>query len=104
MSVQLIGQELVELRYKAATPADIDKVLMRIGERFMERVEAPEDSSMRNSVSFLDKELADARKRLEDAEASVAEYRTKNRSRCPTSGPATCSGWPRCATRSPNMR
>jgi polysaccharide chain length determinant protein (PEP-CTERM system associated) len=78
VSVQLIGQELVELRYKAATPANIDKVLMRIGERFMERVEAPEDSSMRNSVSFLDKELADARKRLEDAEASVAEYRTKN--------------------------
>jgi polysaccharide chain length determinant protein (PEP-CTERM system associated) len=78
VSVQLIGQELVELRYKAATPADIDKVLMRIGERFMERVEAPEDSSMRNSVSFLDKELTDARKRLEDAEAAVAEYRAKN--------------------------
>ncbi len=78
VSVQLIGQELVELRYKAATPADIDKVLMRIGERFMERVEAPEDSSMRNSVAFLDKELAEATKRLDDAEASVAEYRTKN--------------------------
>jgi polysaccharide chain length determinant protein (PEP-CTERM system associated) len=78
VSVQLIGQELVELRYKAATPAGIDKVLMRIGERFMERVEAPEDSSMRNSVTFLDKELADARKRLEDAEGAVAEYRTRN--------------------------
>ena len=78
VSVQLIGQELVELRYKAATPVDIDKVLMRIGERFMERVEAPEDSSMRSSVSFLDKELAGARKRLEDAESAVAEYRNQN--------------------------
>jgi polysaccharide chain length determinant protein (PEP-CTERM system associated) len=78
VTVQLTGQELVELRYKAQTPVDIDKVLMRIGERFMERVEAPEDSSMRNSVSFLDKELAEARKRLEDAEGAVAEYRAKN--------------------------
>nr|WP_294564767.1 hypothetical protein [uncultured Rhodopila sp.] len=78
VTVQLTGQELVELHYKAATPAGIDKVLMRIGERFMERVEAPEDSSMRNSVTFLDKELAEARKRLEDAEGAVAEYRARN--------------------------
>jgi uncharacterized protein involved in exopolysaccharide biosynthesis len=78
VTVQLTGQELVELRYRANTPRDIDKVLMRIGERFMERVEAPEDSSMRGSVAFLDKQLADASKRLEDAEAAVAEYRDKN--------------------------
>ncbi len=78
VSAQLIGQELVELRYKAQTPANIDKVLMRIGERFMERVEAPEDSSMRGSVAFLDHELTDTTARLDAAEAAVAEYRAKN--------------------------
>lgn len=78
VAVQLIGSELVELKYHAPTPVDIDKTLMRIGERFMERVEAPEDSSMRNSVSFLDHELADATKRLDAAEGEVSDYRAKN--------------------------
>jgi polysaccharide chain length determinant protein (PEP-CTERM system associated) len=75
VSVQLIGQELVELRYRAAHPAGMDHVLERIGERFMERVEAPENSSMRESVSFLDRELAEVTGRLEAAEADVASYR-----------------------------
>jgi uncharacterized protein involved in exopolysaccharide biosynthesis len=48
---------------------------MRIGERFMERVEAPEDSSLRGSVVFLGKELDETTKRLEAAESAVAEYR-----------------------------
>ena len=78
VSVQLIGQELVELRYRAATPVGIDHVLERIGERFMERVSAPEDSSMRESVAFLDRELAGATRRLEAAEADVSEYRAQH--------------------------
>lgn len=78
VSVQLIGQELVELRYRANTPADIDKAMMRIGERFMERVEAPEDSSMRNSVDFLGRELNGMTARLDAAEKDVASYRAEN--------------------------
>ena len=75
VSVQLIGQELVEMRYRAPTPVGIDTALYRIGERFMERVAAPEDSSMRESVTFLDRELGVMTKRLEAAESDVAEYR-----------------------------
>lgn len=78
VAVQLIGQELVELKYKSNTPAGIDTTLMRIGERFMERVEAPEDSSMRSSVVFLQKELTEAKGRLEAAEAAIADYRVAN--------------------------
>ncbi len=78
VSVALIGTELVELRYRAASPAGIDTALLRIGERFMERVEAPEDSSMRSSVEFLDRELKGMTKRLETAEGDVAEYRAQH--------------------------
>ena len=78
VSVQLIGQELVELRFRAASPVGSDKALRRIGERFMERVAAPEDSSMRGSVTFLDTELSTMTKRLEAAEADVAQYRSQN--------------------------
>lgn len=78
VSVQLIGQEVVELRYRSKTPAGIDTTLMRIGERFMDRVEAPEDSSMRSSVVFLQKQLAESSARLEAAEGAVADYRAAN--------------------------
>ena len=64
VSVQLIGNEMVELRYRAASPFGIDRVLMRIGERFMQRVAAPEDSSMRSSVTFLEAQLKAATDKL----------------------------------------
>lgn len=78
VSVQLIGQELVEMRYRASSPVGIDTVLTRIGDRFMERVAAPEDSSMRESVTFLDRELTGMTKRLEAAESDVAHYRAEH--------------------------
>lgn len=78
VSVQLIGQEMVEMRYHAASPVGMDHVLARIGERFMERVSAPEDSAMRDSVTFLDRELGESTKRLEAAEADVSEYRAQH--------------------------
>jgi polysaccharide chain length determinant protein (PEP-CTERM system associated) len=74
VSVQLIGQELVELRYRARSPAGMDRVLKSIGERFMERVSAPEDSSMRGSVAFLDSELAEQNRKLLAAEAALSQY------------------------------
>lgn len=78
VSVQLIGQEMVELRYHAAKPAGINRVLERIGQRFIERVEAPEDSSMRGSVTFLSDELSKVTGRLEAAEGEVARYRAQH--------------------------
>lgn len=78
VGVQLIGADVIELRYRAHTPAGIDKALMSIGQRFMERVEAPEDSSMRGSVAFLDRQLQEVTKRLETAEGEVANYRAAN--------------------------
>ncbi len=78
VSVQLIGQELVELRFRAPSPVGIDKALLHIGERFMERVAAPEDSSMRGSVTFLESELSGMTRRLEAAEADVAQYRAQH--------------------------
>ena len=47
VSVQLIGQEMVELRYRARRPDGMDRVLDRVGQRFIERVRGPEDASLR---------------------------------------------------------
>lgn len=78
VSVQLIGQELVELRYRARSPAGMDLVLKSIGQRFMERVSAPEDSSMRESVAFLRQELEKSSQKLDTAEAALSQYRSEH--------------------------
>lgn len=83
VSVQLIGNEMVELRYRAASPFGIDRVLMRIGERFMQRVAAPEDSSMRSSVTFLEAQLKAATDKLGESERALSEFKTVNAQQLP---------------------
>lgn len=83
VSVQLIGNEMVELRYRARQPHGMDRVLTRIGERFMERVEAPESSSMRGSVTFLEDQLQTATRRLETAEQTLSEFKSRNAQQLP---------------------
>ncbi len=83
VTVQLIGNEMVELRYRSATPDGMEKVLTRIGERFMDRVEAPENSSMRDSVSFLGTQLQDASDRLAKAEKALSDFKSANAQQLP---------------------
>ncbi len=83
VSVQLIGNEMVELRYRARQPRGMDHVLTRIGERFMERVEAPESSSMRGSVTFLREQLETATSRMEQAEQKLARFKSANAQQLP---------------------
>ena len=83
VSVQLIGNEMVELRYRAGSPVGIDRVLMRIGERFMQRVAAPEDSSMRSSVTFLEAQLKSTTEKLGEAERALSEFKTVNAQQLP---------------------
>jgi polysaccharide chain length determinant protein (PEP-CTERM system associated) len=83
VSVQLIGQEMVELRYRAARPEGMDRVLSRIGQRFIERVRGPEDSSLRDSVSFLEHQLKQSQAGLEEAENAVAAYKSAHAAQLP---------------------
>jgi uncharacterized protein involved in exopolysaccharide biosynthesis len=83
VSVQLIGNEMVELRYRARQPRGMDHVLTRIGERFMERVEAPENSSMRGSVTFLREQLDTATSRMDQAEQKLARFKSANAQQLP---------------------
>ena len=83
VSVQLIGNEMVELRYRARQPHGMDRVLTRIGERFMDRVMAPENSSMQGSVSFLQTQLKEANDRLEKAEQALSDFKAGNAEQLP---------------------
>ncbi len=83
VSARLIGNELVELSYRARHPAGMDRILARIGERFMERVEAPESSSMQGSVRFLRDQLATATERLDQAERALAGFKSAHARQLP---------------------
>jgi polysaccharide chain length determinant protein (PEP-CTERM system associated) len=83
VSVQLIGQEMVELRYRARRPEGMDRVLARIGERFIERVRGPEDSSLRSSVGFLERQLLDAQGSLDVAETALSSFKSRHAAQLP---------------------
>jgi polysaccharide chain length determinant protein (PEP-CTERM system associated) len=83
VSVQLIGNEMVELRYQSSEPRGMDKVLTGIKERFMEEVRAPEMSSMQDSVEFLKEQLQKATDRLTEAEKGLSLFKTANADKLP---------------------
>ncbi len=83
VSVQLVGQEMVELRYRAANPAGMDRVLSRIGERFIERVRGPEDSSLRSSTRFLEGQLNEAQGELNEVETRLSAFKTEHAAQLP---------------------
>lgn len=83
VSVQLIGQEMVELRYRARRPEGMDRILGRIGERFIERVRGPEDSSLRDSVAFLEQQLGQSQAALDVAEMALASFKARHAAQLP---------------------
>ncbi|WP_416900145.1 MAG: capsule biosynthesis protein [Minwuia sp.] len=78
VSLRLVGEELIELNYKQSSPTDIDKVLMAIARRFMEKVLAPERSSIAGSVNFLEKQIAESQQALSKAESALGAFRSDN--------------------------
>lgn len=83
VSVSLVGAELVELKYRAGQPQGMDRVLASIGRHFLERVEAPEDSSIRVSEEFLSGQLRDASQRLAVAERALSDFKSRNAQQMP---------------------
>lgn len=91
LRVQLIGQEMVELRYASPHARGIDRILTRIAERFIEQVRSPEDASLRESVNFLDGQVADAQAALSTAEGALADFRRRHATNLPEQRAANVS-------------
>jgi polysaccharide chain length determinant protein (PEP-CTERM system associated) len=83
VSVQLIGQEMVELRYRARRPEGMDRVLAQVGQRFIERVRGPEDASLRDSVAFLGGQIQDAQNALNQSEQALSSFKSTHAARLP---------------------
>ncbi len=79
----LVGDDLVQIRYVSERPEGMIEVLEVVTEKFVERIVAPQRSSVRNSEAFLRAELESRRVELERAERELAEYKTIHASELP---------------------
>lgn len=83
LAVQLVGADLIELRLRGADRASLNKVLSAIGARFVDRLLAPERSSIGGSVDFLSRQLTEQRQSLDEVEGRLADFKARNADRLP---------------------
>ena len=78
LSLRLIGDELVQLSLQQDQPEEIDALLLSVAQRFMEKVLAPERSSIVGSVKFLETQLEQSSEELRAAEEAYAAFASEN--------------------------
>lgn len=83
LTVTLMGSDLVELRLKGATAKGLDRILAAISDQFVQRLLAPERSSIESSVEFLQNEIELKRSELKAAEDALTRFRASNTDKLP---------------------
>lgn len=83
LSIELIGADLVDLRLRGDAQDGLDRLLAAIGNHFIEKLVAPERSSIAGSVDFLDRQIAERRASLTVAEQRLAAFQTQHSAQMP---------------------
>lgn len=83
LKARLLGKELIEITHEADAPEGMDQVVVAVSRRFLERVLAPERSSLAGSEDFLGGQLTAVEKELAAAEDALASFKAKNADRLP---------------------
>lgn len=78
LTIDLVGSDLVDLRLRGRSPADLDRLLAEIGRRFIDKLVAPERSSIAGSVAFLEQQMGERRAALAAAEDRLAAFKTEH--------------------------
>lgn len=84
VSVELMGTDLVAFRIRGGNPHGMAATLSALSKRFIDRLLAPERSSITDSQTFLSQELHEREERLKAAQDSFAAFKLKNADRLPT--------------------
>lgn len=79
----LVGEDLIKITYTSNRPEGMADTLKLVSLRFVERVIAPQRSSIAQSESFLQSELEKRRADLNEAEAQLATYKSQFASELP---------------------
>jgi len=83
LQANLVGSEIVEIKYTAKDPEKMVEILNQVTLRFLDRIIAPQRSSIFKSEDFLEKEIEKKEKELLEAEALLADYKSKHASGLP---------------------
>jgi len=83
LSASLVGDDLVKITYISNSPEKMAETLRLVSIRFVERIIAPQRSSIVSSENFLKKELEERKIDLQLAERKLAEYKSKYASELP---------------------
>lgn len=83
LSMNMAGKELIRIDYQARSPAGMKEILESVSKHFVEQLLAPELSSMKDSAFFLSEQLKKRREELDQAEATLAEYKNTHASELP---------------------
>ncbi|RED43789.1 hypothetical protein [Aestuariispira insulae] len=78
LKLRLIGEELVELHYQQREQEGIDKVLVAVAQRFMDKVLAPERSAIDGSVRFLEEQIKQSATALATSEEALGQFMSKH--------------------------
>ncbi len=83
LSASLVGDDLVKITYISGNPEKMAETLRLVSIRFVERIIAPQRSSIISSENFLKKELEERKADLEAAERKLADYKSRFASELP---------------------
>lgn len=77
LSAKLVGDNLIKIAYRSNDPTNMAALLNAVSIHFVERVLAPQRSSIIQSENFLGKELESRRASLLESEKALAIYKDK---------------------------
>jgi len=83
LSARLVGEEIVEIKYRAKETEEMVEILNLVSVRFVEKIVAPQRSSVFQSQDFLKKEMEERKGALSEAEGKLAEYKSEHASELP---------------------
>lgn len=83
LQARLVGNEIVEIKYVSKDPSEMVDTLNEVTLRFLEKIIAPQRSSIFKSEDFLKKEIDKKKVGLIEAEAKLADYKSQHASGLP---------------------
>jgi polysaccharide chain length determinant protein (PEP-CTERM system associated) len=83
ISVELIGTDLLELKLKGKSPTGLGDTLGAISNRFLERLLAPERSTLGATKAFLQQQTEQRRQELQKSELALSTFRTLHADKLP---------------------
>lgn len=83
LSVELVGADIIRISYQSNSPLKVKEILLAVTNHFLDRLLAPERSSIDSSEGFLEEQLAVQRTALLESERKLADFKVKYSARLP---------------------